>query len=73
MAELFILAGINLKLQPDLHIFTITTMNTESYSDEVINPYITLFSGSISNNFFLLDDNARTLYATLVINSLDRS
>lgn len=40
-----------------LHIFISATMNTKTYRDEDLEPYVKFFRVAISNNFFLMDDN----------------
>ena len=49
-----------------LHLFQRGSLNGQKYRDEILEPYVRLFRGSIGPQFIFMDDNARPHRAGLV-------
>ncbi|GBM36057.1 Transposable element Tcb2 transposase [Araneus ventricosus] len=52
-------AGISLGGHTDLHAFHGGILTGVRYRDEILDPYVRPYAGAISNDFILMDDNAR--------------
>ncbi|GFY25956.1 transposable element Tc3 transposase [Trichonephila clavipes] len=64
--------GIMLGSRTDLHIFDAGSVNGTRYCNEILLPYVRLFRGAMSLQFFFMDDNApchRTVAAEQLLES----
>ncbi|GFX21230.1 transposable element Tcb2 transposase [Trichonephila clavipes] len=59
-------AGISLGGHTDLHVFHGGTVTGLRYRDETLDPYVRPYAAAISNDFILMDDNARPHRARIV-------
>ncbi|GFW93844.1 transposable element Tcb2 transposase [Trichonephila clavipes] len=59
-------AGISLGGHTDLHVFQGGTLTDVRYREDIIDPYVHPYAGSIGNNFILIDDNARPHQVVIV-------
>ncbi|GFU57866.1 transposable element Tcb2 transposase [Trichonephila clavipes] len=66
--------GIMLGSRTDLHIFDAGSVNGTRYCNEILLPYVRLFSGAMGLQFLFMDDNApchRTVAAEQLLESED--
>ncbi|GFV20105.1 uncharacterized protein TNCV_4194041 [Trichonephila clavipes] len=52
-------AGITLDDRTHLHVFERGTVTAMRYRDEVLDPYVRLFTGAFGPDFILMDGNTR--------------
>ncbi|GFY30632.1 transposable element Tcb2 transposase [Trichonephila clavipes] len=68
------LGGIMLGSRTDIHIFDAGSVNGTRYCNEILLPYVRLFSGAMGLQFLFMDDNApchRTVAAEQLLESED--
>ncbi|GFU41982.1 transposable element Tc3 transposase [Trichonephila clavipes] len=51
-------AGIMMDGRTDLHFFDTGSVTAQRYRDEVLEPYVHLFRGTVGHDFIFMDDNA---------------
>ncbi|GFX92182.1 transposable element Tcb2 transposase [Trichonephila clavipes] len=70
----FVWGGIMLGSRTDLHIFDAGSVNRTRYCNEILLPYVRLFTGAMGLQFLFMDDNApchRTVVAEQLFESED--
>ncbi|GFV10573.1 transposable element Tcb2 transposase [Trichonephila clavipes] len=55
----------------DLHFLDTGSVTAQRYRDEVLEPYVLLFRGTVGPNFLFLDDNAPCHQAVLIDDFLE--
>ena len=66
-----VLAGISLGYHSDLHIFKRYSVTALRYRDEVLELIVRLLAAEIGPAFVLMDDNARSHRAAIVVDYLE--
>ncbi|GFY09014.1 transposable element Tc3 transposase [Trichonephila clavipes] len=64
-------AGIMMDGRTDLHFFETGSVTVQRYRDEVLEPYVRLFRGSVDLDFIFMDDNAPCPRAVLIDDFLE--
>ncbi|GBN51670.1 hypothetical protein AVEN_85041-1 [Araneus ventricosus] len=63
--------GISLGGHTDLQVFHGGTLTGVRYRDEMLDPYVRPYAGTIGNYFILMNDNARPHQAVVVEENLE--
>ncbi|GFW60497.1 transposable element Tcb2 transposase [Trichonephila clavipes] len=64
-------AGIMMDGHTDLHFFDTGLVTAQRYRDEVLEPYVHLFRGSVGPDFIFMDDTASCYRAVLIDDFLE--
>ena len=58
-------AGIMQDTRTPLHVFDNGSVNAHTYRQEVLEPYVCLFKGTVGPEFIFMDSNARAYRALM--------
>ena len=71
--SVMVLAGISAQGKMDLHVIDNGTLTTLKYVNEILDVYVCPYAGAVSENFILMDDNARTHKARITDQYLEQA
>ena len=72
-SSIMVWAGISAQGKKDLHVIDNGTLTVLRYVNEVLDVYVRPYAGAISENFILMDDNARAHTARITDQYLEQA